>query len=363
MINLEYKPSVIDGNNFKELLSELKTKIPNIVEVDAFSRQLKELFFIKNTKFIGEDKEKIYKSNEFKKFCKDKENDFKYFYYSWNNHLVKCINKDDYFTLKTNRNQDLITNDEQKKLRDYKIAVFGMSVGSNIAFVLTQAGISNKIILADFDELDTTNLNRILAGVHQIGLNKTIVAARRIYEDNPYADVYILPEGISKENLEKLLENKEIDCIVEEIDDIKVKIETRILALKYKVPVIMITDNGDGVVLHIERYDIGHNQIFDKEQKYWEDKIRGAGEITKEIAGNMIMNDFLGGPQNVDPYMLKSVQKVFKKELVSWSQLGSAAILGAVVITVAVKRIALETSKQLNTREFISPDFSRIKPW
>ena len=357
MQNTEYKPQVIDGNSLKELIGEK----PNIIIVDAFSRQLKELFFIENTKFVGKDEKEVFESNEFKKYCKNKEKDFKHFYYPWNNHLVKCIDEEGYLKLKTNRNQDLITAEEQEKLKDYRVAVLGMSVGSNIAFVLTQAGISNKIVVADFDELDTTNLNRILAGVHQIGLNKTIIAARRIYEDNPYADVHIRPEGISKENLEELLKNKEVDCIIEEIDDIKVKIETRILALKYKVPVVMITDNGDGVVLHVERYDIGHDKIFHEEPSFWDDKIKG--EITKEMAGNIIMHNFVGGPQNVDPYMIASVQRVFKKELVSWSQLGSAAILGGVVATVAIKRIALGTSKEKDARIFISPENSRSKLW
>ncbi|MFQ5662068.1 MAG: ThiF family adenylyltransferase, partial [Candidatus Paceibacteria bacterium] len=172
MQNDQYKPIVVEKDKIKDSLKSEKQPI----FIDAFERQLKELFFIENTEFIGQDKDETYKTEEFKKFAKEKENDFKYFYYSWNNHLVKCIEKDYYLKLKTNRNQDLITADEQKKLADYKVGVFGMSVGSNIAFVLTHAGISNDITLADFDELDTTNLNRILAGVHQIGVNKTIVA-------------------------------------------------------------------------------------------------------------------------------------------------------------------------------------------
>ena len=118
-----------------------------------------------------------------------------------------------------------------------------MSVGSNIAFTITQAGISREIIIADFDKLDTTNMNRIQAGIHQIGMDKVIIATRRIYEENPYMEVTLLSEGVSESNLELLLENKKIDCIVEEVDDIKIKIQTRILAMKYKIPVLMITDN------------------------------------------------------------------------------------------------------------------------
>lgn len=327
-----------------------------VVFIDAFSRQIKELFFIDNNKYIGTDKEKAYESEDFKNYLESKKNSFVYVFYPWNNHLIKCINGEDYFRLKTNRNQDLITAAEQKKLSQFNVAVLGMSVGSNIAFVLTQAGISKKIVLADFDELDTTNLNRILAGAHQIGLNKTVVAARRIYEDNPFAEVIPMSEGVTETNLEPMLKNKEINCIIEEIDNIPFKIHIRELAIKYKVPVIMITDNGDGVVLHIERYDLGHDKIFSKDASYFEQKISG-DEITKEMAGQIIMFDIVGGPEFVDPKMLTSVKRVLSKELVSWSQLGSAAILGGVIATVAVKQIALGLDKRLDVRSYINPKF------
>lgn len=334
---------------------EAKKTLPEkeLTFVDAFSRQIKELFFIDNHSYIGANKEETYKTEDFKKYFDSKKDSFVFVYYPWNGHLVKCITAEDYFRLKTNRNQDLITADEQKSLSNFRVAVLGMSVGSNIAFVLTQAGISKEITLADFDELDTTNLNRILAGVHQIGTNKVVIAARRIYEDNPFSDVHIMPEGVNETNLEELLKNKKIDCIIEEIDDITVKIKTRILAIKYKVPVVMITDNGDGVVLHIERYDLGHNKIFSKDQEYFEEKLKG--EMTKEKAGQMIMFDMVGGPEFVDPKMLASVKRVLAKELVSWSQLGSAAILGGVIATFVIKQIALGLDKRPDVRTHIHP--------
>lgn len=319
--------------------------------VDAFSRQLRELFVIDNHQYIGEDKAKVFATDDFKKYCEQKKDDFVWVQYPWNGQTVKCIKADDYFRLKTNRNQDLITATEQAKLHSAKLAVFGMSVGSNIAFVATQAGIGQEIILADFDELDTTNLNRILAGVHQIGLNKTIVASCRIYEDNPFVNITIMPGGVSEDNLKKLLEADDITHIVEEIDDIKMKIVVRRLAREYKVPVVMITDNGDGVVLHVERYDLGYNKIFDKDDAYWQAKL--STPMTKELAGNIIINDIVGGIEKVDKKMAASVARVIKKELVSWPQLGSAAILGGVAATVALKRIILGESTALTVREYI----------
>lgn len=321
--------------------------------VDAFERQIKELFFIENHSYIGSDKESTYRTDDFRAFAQRKEGSHVNAYYPWNRHVVKTVGAEDYFRLKTNRNQDLITAREQAALRDYKVAVFGLSVGSNIVRVLSQSGISNSITIADFDELDTTNLNRILAGVHEVGLNKAVIASRRIYEDNPFADVRALSEGITAESLESLLSENKLDCIIDEVDDMAFKVSCRKLAMKYKRPVVMITDNGDGVVLHVERYDLGLGTIFGKNPAYFD--AVSAGKLSREAAGRMIMEDIVGGADRVDPAMLRSVQRVLAKELVSWSQLGSAAILGGVIATYMVKQIALERSKAPDIRAYISP--------
>ncbi len=346
------RPEIIRN---EEEAAKIRDSHPELVEVDAFVRQLKELFFIDNHAFIGTPKEEAYATEDFKKYASSKEGAFVYVYFPWNNTLVKTVDAGDYYRLKTNRNQDLITAEEQKKLRDYKVAVLGMSVGSNVAFVLTQAGISNDIILADFDELDTTNLNRILAGVHEVGLNKTVIAAHRIYEDNPFANVTLLQEGIHETNLEELIKAGKINCILEEIDDLPFKIHARLLAMKYKIPVVMVTDNGDGVVLHVERYDLGHDMIWGKPHEYYEEKLAD-GPMTKEKAGDIIIHDIVGGVHRVDPKMIASVKRVLAKELVSWSQLGSAAILGAVVATYAIKEIALGKGTKKDIRVWISPE-------
>lgn len=344
------RPVFIDKNKYQSF----KTEHPVVVEINALSRQIKELFFIDNNHFIGQNKDLVYKTEQFQTYVLSKEADYQYIYFPWNQHVVKTILAADYLRLKTNRNQDLITREEQKKLATYKVAVLGMSVGSNIALVLTQAGISNTITLADFDELDTTNLNRIIAGIHQVGINKAIVAARHIYEDNPFAEVVVWSDGANVDKLEQSLKNGEIQCIVEEVDDIKFKIKTRILAKKYKVPVVMVTDNGDGVVLHVERFDLGYDKIWGKEISYFETKL-ASGDITKEKVGEIIMFDIVGGPDRVDPRMLTSVKRVLEKELVSWSQLGSAAILGGVVATHIIKKIILGESSDPDIRSYISP--------
>lgn len=322
--------------------------------VDAFARQLKELFVIDNSHRLAEmSKDELVATEDFTRYEETMRSAYVHVYYPWNNHLVKTVGKEDYLRLKTDRNQDLITKDEQATLRTYRVAVCGLSVGSNIAFTLTQAGISNEIVIADFDELDTTNLNRILAGVHQVGLNKAVIAARRIYEDNPFAEVTPLVAGIDAEQLKSLLDAKRIDCIIDEVDDIRFKVECRLLAKEYKVPVVMLTDNGDGVVLHVERYDLGYDKILGKDITHFE-ALR-AGKLSKAEAGKMIMEDVVGGVHKVDPAMLASVRRTLAHELVSWSQLGSAAILGGVIVTYMLKHIALGKNADPDIRAYIFP--------
>ncbi|MFA5777984.1 MAG: ThiF family adenylyltransferase [Candidatus Paceibacterota bacterium] len=337
-------PQKSSQNNFTPVFLEdekeiqtLLLKNPHIVLIDAFSHQLKELFVIENPIYAGERKIEGFQTEKFKEFCDQHKNNFTHVYYSWNHSIVKTVKKEAYLKLKTNRNQDLITAAEQEKLSQCRVGVFGMSVGSNIALVLTQAGISNDIIIADFDELDTTNLNRIIAGSHQIGLNKCIISARHIYEDNPFANVTAWQDGINESNLEEALKLKKIDIIVEEVDNLAIKIKTRELAQKYKIPVVMITDNGDGAMLHIERYDLGYNKIFNKSFEYWRELFQTKPSM--EDIGKVIIGDVLGGPQNVSPRVFASVERIMKHELVSWAQLGSAAVLGGVVTTIAIKNI------------------------
>ena len=340
-INNNFKPIFLKGEDEAKSILD---KNPSAVYVDAFSRQLKEFFIIENPIYAGERKEEGFQSKEFSEFCQLQEKNNIYVYYPWSGSVVKTLLKEAYFKLKTNRNQELINSEEQKKLSACKAAVLGMSVGSNVALVLTQAGISNSITIADFDELDTTNLNRIVAGVHQVGMNKCVIAARHIYEDNPFAEVTAWQDGANEENLKNALKNGSINIIIEEVDNLAVKIKTRELAREYKVPVIMVTDNGDGVMLHIERYDLGYDKIFNKPFEYWQNLFQKKPSM--EEIGKVIVNDVLGGPANVSERVFASVERIMKHELISWAQLGSAALLGGVVATVALKDIVLGRSTE-----------------
>ena len=322
----------------------------NSVFLDLIPAQMKELFVIENINKI-ENKSLAGDMPEFKAFCSDRSQSNRYFYYPWLGTIIRTVDEDDFFILKTNRNRDLISEEEQYRLKDFTVAVLGLSVGSNIAFLLTQAGISNRIFLADPDTLDTTNLNRLLTGVQDLGLNKAIISARKVYEGNPYADPVPMVQGIDDEKLETLLKTGSIHCIVEEVDSLPVKISTRKLAMKYKVPVLMITDNGFSIVMHVERYDLGHDKIFEKDLSYWDQKL-GEG-LDHQKVSQIIIEDIFGNVEKIDTKLFSSNVRIMKKELVSWPQLGSTAMFGGTAATQMIKKIALKESKDLFIKKFI----------
>ena len=85
-------------------------------------------------------------------------------------------------TLRLDRNRNLITADEQRRLGGLRIGVAGLSVGHVIAHTLVAEGLCGEIRLADFDTLELSNLNRIPATILDLGENKAVLAARRIAE-------------------------------------------------------------------------------------------------------------------------------------------------------------------------------------
>ena len=93
----------------------------------------------------------------------------------------------------------LITAEEQDRLKGLRIGVAGLSVGHVIAHTLAAEGLCGAVRLADFDDLELTNLNRVPATMLDIGLNKAVVAARRIAELDPYIHLDVMTAGVTPE--------------------------------------------------------------------------------------------------------------------------------------------------------------------
>src|SRR3989344_8807477 len=82
-------------------LAQTRRKKPYIV--DEIEEQLKELEFVRNPRLLLNPKD--YKRSDLVETI--------WVYYPWKNVLVHCLNEKDFKYLRTSRNQNLITKDEQ----------------------------------------------------------------------------------------------------------------------------------------------------------------------------------------------------------------------------------------------------------
>lgn len=91
-------------------------------------------------------------------------------------------------------------------------AICGLGgLGSNIAIALARAGIG-RLILADFDRVDITNLHRQQYKAEQIGEYKTEALAANLLEISPYTEVKGVTEKVTEDNFLELLEGADIVC-------------------------------------------------------------------------------------------------------------------------------------------------------
>ena len=97
------------------------------------------------------------------------------------------------------------------------VGIMGLGgLGSPVAVALARIGVG-RLILADFDVVEPSNLNRQQYFVEQIGLRKTVALKENITRINPYVRVELVDDRLTEENIP--LYFKEADVLAECFDD------------------------------------------------------------------------------------------------------------------------------------------------
>jgi hypothetical protein len=262
-------------------------------------------------------------------------------YYPWSQNLVHFPPVSDLRLLRTARNRNLILEEEQQKLYDATILVVGLSVGSSAVEMLLSEGIGGKIILVDMDIIEPTNLNRIKTTYQEVGTHKVDALAKRISEIDPFIEQVHFRDGLNADNLKNILAQYHPDIIIDEMDDLTMKLTLRSQAKESKIAVLMATDDGENAILDIERYDTNiDQQPF--EGRIPEEIIQKvlAGQLTRPEIGMLIGKYFVGG-EHIPLRMFESLIEV-GKSIPSWPQLAGAATLSGVALAYAAKKIILK---------------------
>jgi|ERR1035437_2679355 hypothetical protein len=270
-------------------------------------------------------------------------------FFSWSSKLVHILPEEDYQLVRTARNKNLISAEEQAKFYNATVGIGGLSVGSSVAYAIVLQGGAKHIKLADMDRLALSNTNRILSGVDNLGVLKVEMAARKIYEINPYATVEVFPEGLNHESIGRFFDG--LDIVIDELDNLAVKYLIREQAKKHKIAVVMAADNGDNAVVDIERYDLNPEMPF-FHGRMGEVSYDMLSKLDKFGIGKMITKHV--GPENVTERMQQSLMEM-GKTIVSWPQLGGAAMVNGAAVAYCVRKILNGQPLELN-RSLLSLD-------
>lgn len=256
---------------------------------------------------------------------------FRWAYYPWRRTLVAVLGPIAFRRLRLDRNRNKITAAEQQEMGRLAIGVVGLSTGHAIAHTLAMEGLCRLLRLADFDSVELSNLNRMPATVFDLGINKAVVAARRIAELDPYVEVQIYPAGLIDETIPAFLDG--VDLVIEECDSLDVKIQVRAEARTRRIPVLMQT--SDRGLFDVERFDrepereIFHGLLGEALDPH------ALRNLTTHDKAPYVMR-ILEAPA-LSARMAASMVEI-DRSISTWPQLGGDVHLGAATVAAAVRR-------------------------
>lgn len=117
-----------------------------------------------------------------------------------------------YYELITKRNTPGI----QQQLKEATVGIAGLGgLGSNVAVQLARSGVG-RMVLADFDIVDPTNLNRQNYYLRHIGMKKSEAIKDVLLQINPYIELICHDVYLDQRNILEIF--KDVNVLVEAFD-------------------------------------------------------------------------------------------------------------------------------------------------
>lgn len=261
----------------------------------------------------------------------------RYVFFPWRGTIVRLPDADLFWRLRTARNRYLIDEGEQREWSTALIGIAGLSVGASVLAASSLTG-ARRFRLAEGDTLGPTNLNRLAGSVCDIGEPKLTLAMRRTLEADPYSDLEAFPAGYSPEVADAFIgagDTERLTVLVEEMDDLALKVDIRFRAQAAHVPVVMVTDNGDNAILDVERFDLDSGYpLF---HGLAGDLAASPADLNDPIQRVNVASAIVGS--QITPRTRFSLTQV-GRTLPSWPQLGTAATISGALGALAARYIA-----------------------
>ena len=147
-----------------------------------------------------------------------------------------------------------------ENVKNAKVGIAGLGgLGSNIAVALARLGVGH-LVLADFDVVEPSNLNRQSYFISHLGMKKTDALADEIRQINPFISVETVCRRITMDNAEEIFHDCEIVC--EAFDNPQAKAELINTVLE-KMPDVKIV-SGSGMAGYFSSNSIKTTRRFSR---------------------------------------------------------------------------------------------------
>lgn len=125
--------------------------------------------------------------------------------------------------------------EEQQRLKDAKVVVFGLGgVGGIQAILCARMGIGH-VTGIDPDEFEISNLNRqMIATIPNLGRSKAAAAEDAVKAVNPYLSTRFVPAKVDEDNAAELIEGH--DLVIEAVDDMPSRVIIHRTAREQGIP-------------------------------------------------------------------------------------------------------------------------------
>lgn len=206
-----------------------------------------------------------------------------------------------------NRNKLYWGDDFQNCLKNKYVAIIGLGgVGGFALEALCRLGIS-KFLIADFDMVSISNINRQIIALHStVGMKKTQAFEKRLKDINPEVELIVYDGFLDEENYPEIFKIKP-DFVVDAIDTVKSKIGLLKYAKENDIPIISSFGAGnrmDGSKLYVS--DISEIKVKDSFVKNLLSKLKKFANIESGI----LVVSSMEKPKNLEK--IKNFEKIEK---------------------------------------------------
>lgn len=197
------------------------------------------------------------------------------------------------------RNIGWVTEAEQAKLRNARVAIAGMGgVGGKHVETLARLGVG-KLVIADFDEFDLHNMNRQAgAFMSTMGQSKLEVMSRIARDINPEMEIRAFPHGVNAENVDEFLEG--VDIYADALDVFALDIRRMVFAkCKEKhIPALTAAPLGMGTAfLYFDPAGMSFEDYFKLEGQEKDEQL---ARFIVGLSPAMLNRSYLVDPQSVN---------------------------------------------------------------